>query len=43
MQRLLSGSLIVCALALALPAAAQVEHPPVPVEKGGLSLARIQQ
>src|SRR5437773_4839200 len=33
MQRLLSGSLIVCALALALPAAAQVEHPPVPVEK----------
>ena len=33
MQRLLSGSLIVCALALPLPAAAQVEHPPVPVEK----------
>src|SRR6266481_3176351 len=33
MQRLLSGSLIVCALALALPAAAQVEQPPVPVEK----------
>ena len=33
MQRLLSGSLIVCALALALPAAAQVEYPPVPVEK----------
>ena len=33
MQRLLSGSLIVCALALGLPAAAQVEHPPVPVEK----------
>src|SRR5215470_16453259 len=33
MQRLLSGALIVCALALALPAAAQVEHPPVPVEK----------
>src|SRR2546430_17737807 len=33
MQRLLSGSLIVCALAMALPAAAQVEHPPVPVEK----------
>ena len=33
MQPLLSGSLIVCALALALPAAAQVEHPPVPVEK----------
>src|SRR5881392_3497064 len=33
MQRLLSGSLIVCALVLALPAAAQVEHPPVPVEK----------
>jgi len=33
MQRLLSGSLIVCALALALSAAAQVEHPPVPVEK----------
>jgi hypothetical protein len=33
MQRLLSGSLIVCALALALPAAAQVEHPPVPVDK----------
>jgi len=33
MQRLLSGSLIVCALAMALPAAAQVEQPPVPVEK----------
>ena len=33
MQRLLRGSLIVFALALALPAAAQVEHPPVPVEK----------
>src|SRR5438132_13987050 len=33
MQRLLSGSLIVCALALALPAAAQNEYPPVPVEK----------
>src|SRR2546430_16239220 len=33
MQRLLSGSLIVCALAMALPAAAQVEYPPVPVEK----------
>jgi hypothetical protein len=33
MQRLLSGSLIICALTLALPAAAQVEHPPVPVEK----------
>ena len=33
MQRLLSGSLIVCALTMALPATAQVEHPPVPVEK----------
>jgi hypothetical protein len=33
MQRLSSGSLIICALTLALPAAAQVEHPPVPVEK----------
>src|SRR5439155_1742263 len=33
MQRLLSGSLIVCALALALPAAGPAEHPPVPVEK----------
>src|SRR5205807_6662270 len=33
MQRLLSGSLIVCALALARRPPAQVEHPPVPVEK----------
>src|SRR5574342_363209 len=33
MRRLLSGALIVCALALALPAAARVEHPPVPVEQ----------
>src|SRR5574342_711875 len=33
MQRRLCGSLMVCALAIALPAAAQVEHPPVPVEK----------
>lgn len=32
MQRLLSDSLIVCALAMALPAAPQFEHPPVPVE-----------
>src|SRR5262249_37632591 len=33
MQRLLSGSLTICALGLALPAAAQVEYPPVPGEK----------
>jgi len=33
MQRLLSCSLIVCALALALPATAEVEQTPVPVEK----------
>src|ERR1700741_4104240 len=33
MQRVFSGSLLVCVLALALPAAAQVEHAPVPVEK----------
>ena len=32
MQRLSRGMIIVCALALALPAAAQVEHPPVPVQ-----------
>jgi hypothetical protein len=33
MQRLLSVSLIVCALTLALPAAAEDEQTPVPVEK----------
>jgi hypothetical protein len=33
MQRLLTGSAIVYILALALSAAAEVEHPPVPVEQ----------
>ena len=33
MQRLLSVLLIVCALALALPAVAEDEQTPVPVEK----------
>ena len=33
MPRLLSVSLILCALAVALPAAAEVEETPVPVEK----------
>lgn len=32
MQRLVRASLFVCAVALAIPAAAQVEHPPVPVQ-----------
>jgi hypothetical protein len=36
MPRLLSISLILCALVLALPAAAEVEETPVPVEKAVL-------